>query len=133
MIIHIEKYRGKKIRVEPYLYEPRFQVGEAPTGEQLMTGKLLRLFPVQLVVLLHGRYCVHGAEQYFGGDLDTSGLCGRPVAGTAATARRRRTVSAARTVQTLCRTVIVDVATCRPGRRTVRHPGLRRTFRYLKQ
>lgn len=42
----------------------------------------LRFFPVQLVVLLHRRYGVHRAEQYFGGDLDASWLGGWTVAGT---------------------------------------------------
>lgn len=94
----------------------------------------LRFLPVQLVVLFHRRYGVHRAEQYFCGDLDAPGRRGRPVAGAAA-AGRRRTVAAtaaARAVQALGRPVVVHVAAARrPGRRTFRHPRLRRPFRYL--
>lgn len=94
---------------------------------------LLGFLPVQLVVLLHRRNGVHRAEQYLGGDLDAPGWRGRPVAGTAAATGRWRPVSAARAVQTLCRAVVVHVATRRPGRRTVRHSGLGRTFWYLQK
>jgi len=91
----------------------------------------LRFFPVQLVVLLHRRYGVHRTEQYFGGDLDASGLCGWTVAGTSAAAGRRGTVTAARAVHALGGTVVVHVTARRSGWGTIRHPSLGRTFGYL--
>lgn len=91
----------------------------------------LRFFPVQLVVLLHRRYGVHRAEQYFGGDLDASRLGGWTVAGTSAAAGRWGTVTTARAIHALGGTVVVHVTTRRSGRGTVRHPSLGRTFGYL--